>query len=218
MKKTFKEHLNELGLSYTKEILIILLIALITIGALVAVILLLKEAYIAIIVFSLGVATMYLYISRYKAMEKTLERSHVNELISLLSYFEVLVKNQLNVHDSLLTLIPFSEQFFQDGITILTQQMELDQSVTPFINFANRFNNSDVNLLMLSMYQIKDKGLNEFDSLLNSVKEKYQKVRIEEHTKSLGFISSFPFIGAVLTVVALFIGIVSVMGDYINVI
>ena len=88
MKKSFKDHLSSLGLSYYKELLIIISIALLFITAGFLIIFLLKEVYLGIIVFILGVAVELLYTSKYKALESNIKKDNVNEFISTLSYFE----------------------------------------------------------------------------------------------------------------------------------
>lgn len=218
MKRTFKERINDLGLSYPRELLVIFLIAGVTIGAVVVSIIFLKEVYIALILFFLGVAGMYFYISRYRAMEIKNERSHVNELISLLSYLHVFIHNKYSVAESLKALIPFSGLFVQDALNYLVQQVEFDNSVTPFISFANRFNNKDITLLMLCIYQMKNGNTSEFDRKYHDIKNKYQNEQIENKRKSFGFVSSLPLFGAALIMIVLFIGVITSVGDYINVI
>ena len=64
MKKSLKERITALGLSYQKEMLIILMIALISIGGALALILLLKQLIIGVIIIAAGIVGLYFYISR----------------------------------------------------------------------------------------------------------------------------------------------------------
>ena len=94
MKRTFKDRLSALGLSYQKELLIISLIAIVFVAIALVVILILKEIYIGLIAIAFGGVVLYLYTSRYKTMEKNKEKENVDELISLLSYFEIFISKK----------------------------------------------------------------------------------------------------------------------------
>ena len=223
MKKTFKERLSALGLSYPKEILIIILISILSVAIFLVLYLVLKELYVALIALALGVVILYFYTSRYKSLEKQKEKENVDELISLLAYFEIFISNGHNVYTSLKMLLPYSSQYLSDAITSLLNQIDVDKTVGPFITFASKFNNRVIDSLMLSIYQMVDNGenvieLTEFDLLFNNIKNKNQEELTNSYHKSLDSMNSFPLIGAGAITIILSISIISIIGDYINVI
>ena len=223
MKRTFKDRLSALGLSYQKELLIISLIAIVFIAITLVIILILKEIYIALIALAFGVVALYLYISRYRTMEKNNEKENVDELISLLSYFEIFISNGNNVYTSFKMLLPYCGQYLYDAVSSLLNQIDVDKTVGPYITFATKFNNRVVDSLMLSIYQMVDNGenaieLTEFDLLFNNIKNKNQEELIDSHQKSLDSLNTFPLIGAGAITIILSISIISIIGDYINVI
>ena len=76
---------------------------------------------------------------------------------------------------------------------------------------------------MLSIYQMVDNGessieLTEFDLLFNSIKEKHFVEKIDARKKAMDFFNSVPLIGAGAVRIVLSISIMSIIGDYINVI
>lgn len=223
MKRTLKERITALGLSYQRELMVIVMIVLFTIGGALALILIMKQTLIGVLVFGAGVLGLYFYISRYSSLEKKQQKEHVDNLISLISYFEIFISNGHNVYTSFKMLLEYSDPFLNDAIASMLNQIDTDKTVGPYIAFAAKFNDRIVESLMLSIYQMVDNGeesinLNEFDILFNGIKQKYQEDLIENKRRSLDTLNSFPLIAAGAVTLVLSLSIISVIGDYINVI
>ena len=223
MKRSLKERITALGLSYQKEMMFLVLIVALTIGLAVISYLFLKQIYVPVFVGVGGALLVYFYLSRYSSMEKRNEKDHVDQLISLLSYFEIFISNGNNVYTSFKMLLPYAEIFIQDAISSMLMQIDVDKTIGPYINFASKFNNRTIESLMLSIYQMVDNGenaieLSEFNLLFNNIKEKHFDEMIDSHKKSLDIFNSFPLIGAASVTIVLSISIISIIGDYINVI
>ena len=223
MKKTFKDRLTALGLSYQKEMTIIALIALVVVVIPVVSILLFNQLMIGLIGGAFGIVVLYLYISRYSSLEKKQKKDRVDNFIAVLSYFEIFISNGNNVYNSFKMLLPYSDLFLQDAITSMLNQIDVDKTVGPYINFASKFDNRIIESLMLSIYQMVDNGentieLSEFDILFNNIKEKYKEDLIDSKKKSLSALDSFPLIGAAAITIVLSLSVISVIGDYVNVI
>lgn len=223
MKRTLKDRISALGLSYQKEMMLLFTIVIATIGLAFLSFLLLKEIYVPIFIAIGGILGVYFYLSRYSSLEKANEKEHIDELISLLSYFEIFISNGNNVYTSFRMLLPYSSQFMQDAISSMLSQIDMDKTIGPYINFATKFNDRIIESLMLSIYQMVDNGensieLTEFDILFNNIKEKHFDQLIDGRRKTLDIFNSFPLIGAGAVTIILSISIVSIIGDYVNVI
>lgn len=223
MKRTLKDRVAALGLSFQKELIIIALIVLVSIGGALALILFLKQLLLGVLLLAGGAICLYFYLSRYSSLEKRQEKERVDQLVSLISYFELFISNGHNVYTSFKMLLDYSDIFLQDAINELLNQIDVDKTVGPFITFASKFKDPIVESLMLSIYQMVDNGegamnLNEFDILFNNIKEKYQEDLVENKKRSLESLNSFPLIGAGAITLVLSLSIVSVIGDYVNVI
>lgn len=222
MKKSLKTRLTLLGLSYQKEVAILLLIPMIfAIGGF-AIYFFFKEIIAGVGIAISGLVLDYLYFSRYSKLEKEMEREHINEFISLMSYFEAFISNGNNVYNSFKMLIPYSSPYMDDVINSLLIQIDMDKSVGPYITFASKFNSHVIESLMLSIYQMIDSGestnqFTEFEFLFSNIKNSYSESLIEEKKKSLDSLNSFPLIGAGFLIITLSICIVSLIGGYINV-
>ncbi len=223
MKKSLKERIEALGLSYSRELTILFAIILAIAGIAVTAIILLKQFYIGIIALVVGIIAIYFYLSRYSSLEAKQRKDNVDQLMSLLSYFEIFISNGHNVYNSFKMLLPYADGFLQEAISSLLTQIDSDKSVGPYINFASKFDDRIVESLMLSIYQMVDNGeseieLNEFDILFSNIKEKQKEEMIDRKRKSLDLFNSIPLIGAGAVTIVLSLSIISIIGDYINVI
>jgi len=223
MKKSLKDRINALGLSYQKEMLFLILLIVTVIALAFITYIFFKQIYFPLFIGGGGAIAVYFYLSRYSSIEKKIEKEHVDQLISLLSYFEIFISNGNNVYTSFKMLIPYAEIFIQDAINAMLMQIDVDKTIGPYINFASKFNNRTIESLMLSIYQMVDNGensieLSEFNLLFNNIKEKHFDEMIDSHKKGLDLFNSFPLIGAGAITIILSLCIVSIIGDYINVI
>lgn len=223
MRKSLKERTAELGLSYNKEIIVLLVLPIIFLSSGFAIYYFFQEIYLAIIVGIIGIIGDFLYVSRYSNIEKRQKKECVDELISLLSYFEIFISNKNNVYTSFRMLLPYCSTFMEDAINSLLNQIDSDKTVGPYINFATKFSDHIVESLMLSIYQMVDNGENinqfsEFELLFNNIRNKFQEDLLDSKKKSLETLNSFPLIGAGFITITLSISIISIIGDYINVI
>ena len=218
MKKNFKERITSLGLNYNLEIAGVIGIITTFLGGALAIYFFFGELYIALGVAAIGVVTMFYYLSRYSSLEKKREKEHVDELISLLSYFEIFISNGNNVYTSFKLLLPYCSVFMEDAINLFLNQVDMDKSVGPYINFATKFSNHTVESLMLSIYQMVDNGENvsqfsEFDLLFTNIRNKFQEDLLEQKKRSLDSLNSFPLFGAGAITITLSMSIISIIGE-----
>lgn len=223
MKRSFKERITSLGLSYQKEITILLILNLICIICCALAFYFMRQLIIVAVALIIMLIINFVYVSRYSSIERKLEKEHCDELISLMSYFEIFISNKNNVYTSLKLLLPYSSNFMQDSINSLLLQIDNDKTVAPFVTFANKFSNKVIESLMLSIYQMIDNGENlrqfdEFEHLFSTISRDQHNSTIEDKKKSLDTMSSFPLFGAGFVVVTLTLCILSVVGDMVNVI
>ena len=223
MKRSFKDRIVSLGLSYQKEVAFLFIINfLILIGAAAVYLFLFQKILVVIIGAAILLATNYLFISRYSMIEKNIQKEHLDELISLLSYFELFISNGNNVYNSFKLLIPYSSMFMEDAITSLLNQIDSDKTVGPFITFASKFDNHIVESLMLSIYQMVDNGensgqFNEFSVLFSTISKEHHDRVIEQKKNKLDTLDSLPLFGAGAITIVLAMSILTIVGDLIDV-
>lgn len=223
MKRTLKDRISLLGLNYSRELFIVFLIIVFFIGGALSIYFFFNQLYISIFVLGVGIFATYFYLTRYSKLEKEMETDHINELISLLNYFEIFISNKNNVYMSFKLLLPYCSTFMDEAINSLLNQIDLDKTIGPYINFASKFNSRIIDSLMLSIYQIVDNGeqqnqFSEFELLFSNVRNRYQEEMVESKKKSLDSLNSVPMMGAAGITIVLSVAIISIIGDYVNVI
>lgn len=223
MINRIKESIIFLGLSLKKELLVFSLINLLLLSLVVGLFLLKINVIISIVSLCFIPLIDYIYLSRYVDQVKKLKQLRNNELISLLSYFEIFISNHNNVYKSLELLKQYSSSWMEERLDELLKGIDLDKSVAPFITFSNHFDLLVIQNMMISIYQMVEQGeskeaLAQFDYLFASINESLYLEKLELKNKRLDMLNAFPLIGAGLITILLTISIMSILGDIINVI
>ena len=222
MKNKLKDTIEFVGLSYKKEILKIVLVTLVLLAGAALIFFFLKNIIYTILILIAAAVVDYMLLTRFSDKKKMLIKARENELITLITYFEVYIRNKNNVYQSFNLLIPYCSSWMKDKIETLLKEIDNDKSVQPFVNFANNFEQLSSHSLLLSIYQMVDQGessqqLAQFDVIFDEIARNRYKEMKEQKEKSLGNMSTFPLIGAGAITVTLTISIISVLGDLMNV-
>lgn len=223
MKNSLKETIEFVGLSYTKEMLKIIVLNLLVLGSVALIYFLLNNVVVSIFILIALIAIDYFLLSRFNDKKKALLKSRENELIAIISYFEVYVQNKNNVYQSFNMLIPYCSPWMKDKIEVLLKEIDEDKTVQPFVNFASNFHQLSTHSLMLSIYQMVDQGenthqLKQFDVIFTELARNRNREMMEQKSNSLANMSTFPLIGAGLITITLTMSILSILGDLINVV
>ena len=222
-KNSFRQTIEFVGLSYKKELIKVTLINLISlIGGAVA-FLFTKNIVVPIVAaIVLGLMDFFL-LTRYGDKKRAIIKNRENELIAIISYFEVYIQNNNNVYQSFNQLIPYCSDWMKEKIEELLKQIDEDKTVQPFIDFAHNFQSLSIHSLMLSIYQMVDQGENseqliQFNVIFDELAKNRSKEIIDNKEKSLANMSTFPLVGAGLITITLTISILSILGDLIYVV
>ena len=220
--KRFDELLNFIGANKKIELVkfIVINVGIIASTALVCVFS--KQWLYAFIgLLAIGVLN-YLLVSSYFSKKREILKDRENELITMVGYFQFFISNSYNVYQAFKSLIPYSSPWMEEQILSLTNEIDNDKSIKPFMNFANKFTNKMASNVMLSIYQMVDEGesnihMLQFESLFKQLSDGLNEQMVEEKERSMSSISSLPLIGAGAITVLLTFGIISVMGEMISV-
>ena len=222
-KNRLKDIIEFVGLSYKKEILIIAITNVVFLLGSVAIYIFLRNIIFAVLLL-VGAALMdYFLLSRYSDKKKAILKSRENELISIISYFDVYIRNNKNVYQSFNQLIPYCSNWMKEKIEDLLKEIDEDKSIQPFINFASNFQNLSTHSLMISIYQMVEQGesaeqLTHFNVLFDALSPNRHQEMIAQKDKALSGMSTFPLVGAGMITITLTISILTILGDLINVV
>ena len=223
MKNNLKQTIEFVGLSYKKEILKIVLINIVLLIGAVLVYLFLDNLIYAIMIF-VGLCLLdFFLITRYNDKKLTILKNRENELVAIISYFEVYIQNNNNVYQSFAQLIPYCSDWMKEKVETLLSEIDKDKTVQPFINFAHNFQQLSSHSLMLSIYQMIDQGENseqllQFNVIYDELAKNRNKELIDQQDRALSNMSTFPLIGAGFITVTLTISILTILGDLIYVV
>ena len=220
--RKFDELLIFIGANKRLEILKLLLANIVTITGFALIVVLLKQWMMTFVGLMALAILNYLFFNSYISKKKEILKDRENELITIIGYFQFFTSNSYNVYQAFKSLVPYSSPWMEEQILSLTNEIDNDKSIKPFMNFANKFTNKVAGNVMLSIYQMVDEGENnihmlQFESLFQQLSRDLNEQRIDEKDRSMGSISSLPLIGAGAVTVLLTFGIISLMGEMISV-
>ena len=222
-KNSFKQTIEFVGLSYKREMLKIIIINAVLLIAGVVMFIFTKNIVMPIMMI-IGLSLLdFFLLTRYSDKKRLILKNRENELIAIISYFEVYIQNNNNVYQSFSQLIPYCSDWMKEKVEDLLRQIDEDKTVQPFVDFAHNFQSLSIHSLMLSIYQMVDQGENseqllQFNVIFDELAKNRNKEIIDNKEKSLANMSTFPLVGAGLITISLTISILSILGDLINVI
>ncbi|MCR4880065.1 MAG: hypothetical protein K5906_03820 [Bacilli bacterium] len=217
------EDINYVGLSFKKELIIFLLINVVMIVGIVLLIIFKVTIFVILIYGSCLPFVDYFFLSRYKGLVNKKKDDHNAEFVSLLSYFEIYISNHNNVYKSFERLLPYCSEWMKERIEKLLQEIDIDKSVTPYIQFAKSFTYLVIENVMVSIFQMVEQGENEenlkqFDYVFSSLSDTLMVSKVDNYKKNIESLNAFPLFGAGFITIALTLSIVSILGELVNVI
>ena len=223
MASKMQNYITSLGFNYKKEMLLLFILNLLCLVGIGATYFFTKQLYITLSTTLSLVIVNGAFYYRYSSKKKTILSNHEEEFVTIIGYFQIFISNHFNVYTSFKSITPYCSEWMADKINIFLFEMDDDKTVKPFINFAKNFKNAIANNVMLSIYQMVDEGTNgahilQFSILFDQLSRSHQRALIDKKDHSLGILTSLPLVGAGAITLLLTFGILSIMGEMINVI
>lgn len=217
-----KTKIENLGLSYNKEISILVFINFLIIAAGAAVIYF-SFSLIAILAIVLVLMIFnYLFLSRYTKLVKKQKEDSLDDFVKIITYLEIFISNGCNVYGAIKKAIPFASSWNKFHLEKLVSEIDNDKSIKPFIDFAANYEGSVVENVMISIYQMIDDGENserllQFKFVFDRFYETHIDNKVSKKTKSLDSLNVLPLLGAGIVMIMVVVGVISIIGDLINV-
>ena len=223
MANKFRKYIEGLGLSYKKEVLLISISNLLVILLIVGLFLYTRQLFISLSGALLFIVVNFVIYYRYSNRKINIINSHEEEFITIISYFQIFVSNHFNVYQCFQMILPYASEWMSEKISQFLYDIDNDKSVKPFVSFANNFKAAIAHNVMLSIYQMIDEGestnhMIQFTVLFDQLSRSHQKSIIDKKEKTMSSLSTFPLIGAGAITLLLTFGVLTIMGDMINVI
>ena len=115
-KNKLKETIEFVGLSYKKELTIVLIVNIIFFVGVILIYIFFKNIIYSVFVLVAIAVLDYFMFSRYNDKKKTILKNRENELVSIISYFDVYIRNNKNVYQSFNQLIPYCSNWMKEKV------------------------------------------------------------------------------------------------------
>ncbi|MFA5421825.1 MAG: hypothetical protein WC344_03400 [Bacilli bacterium] len=219
--RLFEKTIGEAGLNYRQEIRKQALIILVAIVVLAAVIIYFgKYLYLLFVPMAVGLLLVINYI-RYNGLKYRLIYNSQKEFIKLFTYFEIYIRNGLNIYKSFESLITFSSPAMKSHLETLLAQIDDDKTIMPYVRFSKRFQSLAIEQLLICIFQMVDQGnddlrLIQFQNLFGKITEQHYQAEIAKMRKGLDSLNVMPLIGAGLITMMITLGIISYIGEIVS--
>lgn len=219
--KRIIERMAKLGFSPKQEILKFSLIELVIIAVSALATIYLKESLLAIVGVAFSAIFGVLYFSRYGSKIEQINKQNIEDFANLFSYFRIYIHNGFSVYSALKEIMLFASPDLRELLEKLLKDIDSDKTVQPFVKFARNFNEIIVEEMMISIYQMIDDGeqseyLTQFELIFDKFSEVMYQKNLRAKDSKLGTLSSAPLVGSCFLIIALTLGIMSVIGEMIN--
>ena len=216
-----KRNIEKVGLSFKKEIICLIILNLVFVLLGVVIFLFCKQPIVIAFVLIFDIGVNYIYLSRYKKIEKDIENYIHDEFISLLPFFKVYISNGFTIYSTFEELISFSSQKLGERFKNLLNDVDQNKTIKPYLDFASNFKDKEIEQLLICIFQMVDDGnnekyLNQFEIIFSKLRDEQYKNNLDNKSNSLSSLSIFPLIGSGLQIVMITFGVLSTIGDMIN--
>jgi hypothetical protein len=162
-----------------------------------------------------------LFLTRYSKMINDKNTENLREFATLFGYFRIYLHNGYSVYSALKELLLFANPTLKSYLTELLNEIDQDKTVQPFVKFGKRFNEIIVEEMMISIYQMIDDGesseyLTQFELIFDKFSDLLYEKYLRSKNSKLGALSSAPLVGACFLMIVLTIGVISILGEFIN--
>jgi len=221
MFKKLKERVNNLHISFNKEIVRFVIITIVLVVGFVVATIISKIYPLLIIMMMVLIVFAYLYFSRYKTLEKKNKRDDLLEFANLFTFFRIYLKNGYGVYSALKEIATFANPSLKENLIILINEIDNDKSITPFINFAHKFDELLIEEMMVSIYQMIDDDsssnyLVQFELIFDKFSETLHKEQIELKDHRLANLTATSLIGSAYLIVLITVGVITLIGEMLN--
>ena len=221
MLKRIKSQIELLGLNPKKEVLKLTIIDVVLLLLAIPIYLIFKELIYCLFPVAFIFLFDIFFLTRYSKKIETKNSENLQEFATLFGYFRIFIHNGYSVYSALKELINFANEDLKKSLQKLLEEIDQDKSVQPFVNFASQFNEIIIEEMMISIYQLIDDGetsdyLMQFELIFDKFSDLLCQKYLRSKDSKLGMLSSSPLLGSCFLIIVLSIGIIGIIGGFIN--
>ncbi|MFA6619890.1 MAG: hypothetical protein WCS90_02010 [Bacilli bacterium] len=190
-------------------------------GAALYVYLALKQRYPALgLILILGVLDGITFIQFRKALHSD-ESQFQSEFTRIFAYFAIYIRDGLPVYHALEECVRYASPAMERQLRALLEGIDSDKSVAPYITFGDSFHSMEIRQLLISIYRMVDEGggesyIRQFNVLFESLQANQAKTELERTDSRLGSAAILPMADSALVMLLITIGIIQIIGGYVD--
>lgn len=161
----------------------------------------------------IGIALYYFSTKK----DETKDNLNIANFINVFTHFRVALDSDANVFNALSASLDLTSGRMHEELERLISAINKDHSVTPFINFAKKYNHRFVTHIMINIYMLINHGLDpkrlwQFNYLFETLLKEYNDAEISQHQNSYDRFDLSLFLGSGIMMFTIMGSILSLLG------
>ncbi len=161
----------------------------------------------------IGIALYYFSTKK----DETKDNLNIANFINVFTHFRVALDSDANVFNALSASLDLTSGRMHEELVRLISAINKDHSVTPFINFAKKYNHRFVTHIMINIYMLINHGLDpkrlwQFNYLFETLLKEYNDAEISQHQNSYDRFDLSLFLGSGIMMFTIMGSILSLLG------
>ena len=216
-----KEKIAKLNLNFQKEMLTLGIIDFILLALGVA-LYFFNISYLVIILVFLGIIVFsFYYLNRYDSMLLKKELALDDEFIEIFSYLKIYIANKESVYKALTNIKEFASHRMLERLDDLTNEIDNDKTIQPFINFARKFKNKVIEEVMIALFELINNGnneayLNQFIKIFEDFKNRRENEDKDKRFRLFDTINMMSLVGSGYIMIILSFCVIQLLGEATN--
>ena len=216
-----KEKISKLNLNFQKEMLTLGIIDFILLALGVA-LYFFNISYLVIILVFLGIIVFsFYYLNRYDSMLLKKELALDDEFIEIFSYLKIYIANKESVYKALTNIKEFASPRMLERLDDLTNEIDNDKTIQPFINFARKFKNKVIEEVMIALFELINNGnneayLNQFIKIFEDFKNRRENEDKDKRFRLFDTINMMSLVGSGYIMIILSFCVIQLLGEATN--
>lgn len=221
--RKLKNEYEKANLNFKKEAINLLLCVLLLIGMAIFMAFYLNNFYISFVGILFLALGAYLLIDKPKRVLSKRRATLENEFVHVFAYFAIFIRNGKPVYNALEDCLRYSSEGMSEKIKTLLEEVDNDKSITPYMHFADNFDNLEIKQVLVSIYKMSIEGggdeyLRQFETIFYALSSSKRQSRLEEETNKFSNYNFLPLIASALSMGIIAVAVVILLEEYSNVI
>lgn len=210
----------KLNLNFTKELILIITLNVLTLVLGISLYILLKSINYIVLMFIVFIFINAILIYRYILINNKCIFANLNEVSNAFMYFYLDINNKVKPLTALENIKSHCSISMSDNLVLLLDEIKVDKSFTPFIKFSNKYTSIIVETVVLSIYQLVNEynldNVIAFNKAYKEYKSKVEGIYSKTYKKQFSFITLTPVIGTMVITIIVIIATILLIRGYIN--